>query len=63
MIGDKDLADLARIVGLDIPAEHAKATLANLQRIEQVAQLLNGVEVAPEDELAVWSPGDPAPAA
>ena len=56
MIGEQDVADLARVSGLDVPAEHLQATLANLQRIEQVAQVLNGVELRPEDELAVWKP-------
>jgi len=56
VIGKEDLPKLAALAGLEIADEHAQAVLANLQRIEQVAQLLNAIELQPDDELAAWKP-------
>jgi len=57
VIGEKELLGLARLVDLEVPEAKAAAVLANLQRIEQVAQVVNAVELGPEDELApLWRP-------
>jgi hypothetical protein len=57
VIGEKELLGLADFVGLEIPVQRTKAVLENLQRIEQVAQAVNGVALAPEDELGPeWRP-------
>jgi Asp-tRNA(Asn)/Glu-tRNA(Gln) amidotransferase C subunit len=56
VIGKEDLPQLALLAGLEIAEEHSQAVLANLQRIEQVAQQLNAVELQPGDELAAWKP-------
>ena len=56
MISQEELAQLARLTGLEIPVKHAQAVLANLQRVEQVAQMLNGVELQPGDELSAPKP-------
>jgi Asp-tRNA(Asn)/Glu-tRNA(Gln) amidotransferase C subunit len=57
VIGAKELSGLSRLVALEIPEERARAVLENLQRMEQVAQVVNAVELGPEDELApVWIP-------
>ena len=57
MIGEKELSRLSRLVALDIPEARIKAVLENLQRMEQVAALVNAVELGPEDELAPeWKP-------
>ena len=57
MIGEQELFALLRLVALEIPQERAKAVLANLQRIEQVAQAVNAVALGPQDELGPeWRP-------
>jgi Asp-tRNA(Asn)/Glu-tRNA(Gln) amidotransferase C subunit len=57
MIEAKDLPGLARLAALEIPEKRAKAVLENLQRMEQVAQVVNAVELGPEDELGPeWRP-------
>jgi len=57
VIGEEDLRRLAALNGLELGAFGLPAVLANLQRIEQVAQLMNAVELGPEDELAPqWRP-------
>jgi len=57
VIGEKELSRLSRLVALDIPEARIKAVLENLQRMEQVAALVNAVELGPEDELAPeWKP-------
>jgi hypothetical protein len=57
VIGEEDLQRLAVLNGLELGAFGLPAILANLQRIEQVAQLMNAVELRPEDELAPeWRP-------
>ena len=59
MISEEELAQLARIAGLEIPDKYAQLVLVNLQRIEQVAQVLNGVELQPADELSAPKPERP----
>ncbi|HTP60706.1 MAG TPA: DUF4089 domain-containing protein [Burkholderiales bacterium] len=57
MIGKEDLPGLMKAVDLKIEETRIPAVLANLQRIEQVAQAVNEIELAPEDELApLWRP-------
>lgn len=51
------LREAARLVGLGLDPARVPAVLANLQRIAQVAALVNAVQLAPEDELGpVWKP-------
>jgi Asp-tRNA(Asn)/Glu-tRNA(Gln) amidotransferase C subunit len=57
VIGEEELPGLARLMALEIPEQRAKAVLANLQRIEQVAEAVNAVELGPEDEIGPeWRP-------
>ncbi len=57
MIGKEELFGLSRLVSLEIPEARAKPVLENLQRMEQVAALLNAVRLGPEDELGPeWKP-------
>jgi len=57
VIGKEDLPGLMKAVDLKIEETRIPAVLANLQRIEQVAQAVNEIELAPEDELApLWRP-------
>ena len=57
MIGKEDLAGLMKVVDLPIEEQRLPAVLANLQRIEQVALVVNGVALAPGDELGPeWRP-------
>ncbi len=57
MIGEKELLGLSRSIALEIPEQRIKAVLENLQRIEQIAQAVNGIALAPEDELGPeWKP-------
>lgn len=57
MIGETEMLGLAGLVALEIPAERTKAVLENLQRMGQIAQVVNSVELGPADELApVWKP-------
>jgi hypothetical protein len=51
------LPGLMAAVDLGIDQERIPAVLANLQRIEQIAQTVNAVELDPEDELGrQWRP-------
>ena len=51
------LLELARAVALEIPEARAARVLENFQRIEQLAQSLDDVALAPEDELGPeWKP-------
>ena len=57
MIGEDDLKPLSSLVSLEIPETRKKAVLENLQRIEQVAAVVNKVEVGPADEIGPqWRP-------
>jgi Asp-tRNA(Asn)/Glu-tRNA(Gln) amidotransferase C subunit len=56
VIDKQDLPPLARAAGLQIAEEYMPLVLANLQRIEQVAQLLNQIELQPDDELPERKP-------
>jgi hypothetical protein len=57
VIEEKDLRGLAGLVALNIPEQRIKAVLENFRRIQQVAQLVNDIPLAPEDELGPeWRP-------
>ncbi len=57
MIGKEDLLGFMKVVNLQIEEKRIPAVLENLQRIEQIAQVVNAVELAASDELApVWKP-------
>ena len=57
MIGKEDLLGFMKAVDLQIEEKRIPAVLANLQRIEQVAQVVNAVELGPDDELGPeWRP-------
>ena len=57
MIGKEDVLGLAEMVGLPIEEKRIQAVLANLQRIEQVADVVNAVELGPEIEIGPeWRP-------
>ncbi len=57
MIGREDLLGLMKIVNLQIEEKRIPAVLENLQRIEQVAQVVNEIELGPADELGPeWKP-------
>ena len=57
MIGEEEMFALSRLVALDVPEAREKSVLTNLQRMEQVAALVNAVELGPEDELGPeWRP-------
>ena len=58
MIDEQYVALALRLSGIDIPAEQQKSVTQQLQRIEAVAQALEGVELDPlTDEIApVWRP-------
>jgi len=46
-----------KLVDLKIEEKRIPMVLENLQRMEQVAQMVNAVELAPEDELGPeWRP-------
>jgi hypothetical protein len=46
-----------KVVDLKIEEKRIPAVLANLQRMEQVAALVNSVELGPQDELGPeWRP-------
>jgi hypothetical protein len=49
--------EAARLSGLVVPPERVPAVLANLERLAQVAAVLEAAALAPEDELAPeWKP-------
>jgi Protein of unknown function (DUF4089) len=57
VIGEEDLPGLMKIMNLKVEEKRIPALLANLQRMEQVAAVVNAVELGPEDELAPeWKP-------
>ena len=57
MIEEKDVRSLSGLVALDIPEQRIKAVLENFRRIQQVAQVVNDIPLAPEDELGPeWRP-------
>ncbi len=57
MIAEKDLRGLSGLVALDIPEQRIKAVLENFRRIQQVAQAVNEIELAPQDEIGPeWRP-------
>jgi hypothetical protein len=57
VIGGEDLPGLMKAANLKIEERRIPAVLANLQRMEQVAALVNAVELEPEDEIGPeWRP-------
>jgi hypothetical protein len=58
VVDEKFIAEAARVAGVEIPPARMPEVLANLQRTEQVAEVLFKVELDPQyDELApVWRP-------
>ena len=57
MIGEDALLGFMKAVNLKIEEKRIPAVLANLQRMEQVAQVIDAVELGPEDELGPeWRP-------
>jgi len=57
MIEEKELRSLSGLVALEIPEQRIKAVLENFQRIQQIAAVVNAVELGPEDELGPeWRP-------
>jgi 1-carboxybiuret hydrolase subunit AtzG-like len=57
VIRKEDVLGFAEMVGLSIEEKRIQSVLANLQRMEEVAALVNAVELGPEDELGPeWRP-------
>lgn len=49
--------EAARLSGLAVPPERVPAVLGNLERLAQVAAVLEAVPLAPEDEIGPeWRP-------
>ncbi len=56
-LGEKEVLAVAQLAALGIDPARLPAVLANLQRIAQLAQPVNDVELGPEDELGpAWRP-------
>ena len=57
MIGETELLGFMKVIDLKIEEKRIPTVLENLQRMEQVAQAVNAVELRPEDELGPeWKP-------
>jgi hypothetical protein len=57
VISSEDLLRFMKVVDLQIEEKRIPSVLENLQRMEQVAAVVNAVELAPEDELGPeWRP-------
>jgi|SoiMethySBSTD1v2_1073268.scaffolds.fasta_scaffold1591672_2 hypothetical protein len=57
MIDEAYVLAAARALALPIAPEHLPGVLANLQRIEAIAEPLNATPLAPAEEAApVWMP-------
>ena len=57
MISEEELLGFARSNDLELEAKKIQDILDNFHRIEQAAQVVNSVELGPEDELAPeWRP-------
>ena len=57
MIGSEDLSGFMKVVDLKIEEKRIPSVLENLRRMEQVAAVVNAVELGPEDELGPeWRP-------
>jgi Asp-tRNA(Asn)/Glu-tRNA(Gln) amidotransferase C subunit len=53
----EELLCLSRLAGLEVTEGRAKPVLENLQRMAQVAQVVNSVALEPEDEIGPeWRP-------
>jgi hypothetical protein len=57
VIGEAELLGLARLNGLELDDKRIPGVLENFRRMEQVAQVVDGIPLAPEDELGPeWKP-------
>ncbi|MGQ0510144.1 MAG: AtzG-like protein [Betaproteobacteria bacterium] len=57
MITPGALLGAAQLGGLEVPPERMPAVQGNLERLAQVAALLEAVALAPEDEIGPeWKP-------
>ena len=57
MIDREGLLGLMKLIDLKIEDQRIPVVLENLQRMEQVAGVVNAVELAPEDEIGPeWRP-------
>lgn len=57
VITRETVLEAARLSGLVVPAERIPAVLGNLERLAQVAAVLEAVPLAPEDEIGPeWKP-------
>ena len=57
MISEEELLGFARSNDLELEAKKIQDILNTFHRIEQAAQVVNSVELGPEDELAPeWRP-------
>jgi Asp-tRNA(Asn)/Glu-tRNA(Gln) amidotransferase C subunit len=57
VIDKEELSGLMKLVDLKIEDKRIPAVLENLVRMEQVAAMVNAVELGPEDELGPeWRP-------
>ena len=57
MIDEAYVIAAAKALELPIAPEHLPGVVANLQRIEAIAESLDTIALAPEDEAApVWMP-------
>ena len=57
MIGKEDLPGFMALMALNIEEKRIPAVLDNLQRIEQIAGVVNAVPLGPEDEIGPeWRP-------
>ena len=57
MIDEAYVLAAARALDLPIAHEHLSGVVANLRRMEEIAQAVNAIALAPEDEAApVWMP-------
>ena len=57
MIGEAEVLGFSGVIGLELEEKRIPNILENFRRIEQVAQVVNAVELGPEDELAPeWKP-------
>jgi hypothetical protein len=57
VIGEAELLGLATTVGLELGDERIPGILENFRRMAQVAQAVNGIALAPQDEPGPeWKP-------
>ncbi len=57
MISPATVLEAAKLSGLEVPPERVPAVLGNLERLAQVAAVLQAVALAPGDEIGPeWKP-------